>query len=278
MSKSKLLQLPVELINMIFDNLNILQTMIYLCLVHEYLGAVGERHVYDISIQLMAPWAGHRIICVGDYARDNDYPSAVRPYVQGWRHEKGTAQAKDTSLDSDSEQYESGFYSHMRWTYRRVYDKDDVPFIVKSKIIHPIKNELTPADEAKCTALLAGLRAMDKYPTTRSSVLANLSKREFVRGNAVDDLDKRRQPSELPMGWKHNGISLAQAMLSQICWSSDHSCALGTDCDRLTRGPWAGDRFEITTHEVLMQNKDVEWRDVSDEVCKWLEKLWADSW
>ena len=48
----------------------------------------------------------------------------------------------------------------------------------------------------------------------------------------------------------------------------------------LDRGPWAGDRFEITTSDRML--KRVEWHDISDKVVEILDKIWkseyGDDW
>lgn len=31
---------------------------------------------------MFASWAGHHVMCVGDYTRDNDYPASVKTIVR----------------------------------------------------------------------------------------------------------------------------------------------------------------------------------------------------
>ena len=45
-----MLQLPPELIRMIFNEVDGLRDAVYLCIAHEYLGTIGEREVYARSL------------------------------------------------------------------------------------------------------------------------------------------------------------------------------------------------------------------------------------
>lgn len=251
--------------------------MICLCLAHEYLGSVGEGYVYALSVELMAPWAGERIICLGDYARNDDYPDAVQLVIQSWK--KAMDAALSGKESTDSKKRYPDFRTHMLGTCRQVDGKDDIVAITDYYNLRHIEVSLTPADKAKCSKLLAGLKTINKFPSERESVLCNISKRVFVRGDAIKDLHNYCQERTNPRDRSpYYGISFAQAMLSQMCWSSDPTCAMAlsdSDCERLTRGPWAGDRLEIVTRGILLQR--LEWRDVTEEVCNWLEKLWKDS-
>ncbi|KAF8880061.1 hypothetical protein BD779DRAFT_1788734 [Infundibulicybe gibba] len=93
-------------------------------------------------------------------------------------------------------------------------------------------------------------------------VLLNISKRQYVRENAITHLD---------MMAGHRIAHLGHALLSHIYWSSQ-SHVLGCRKD-ICRGSWAGDAFEITTLDRMEQHSGVPWIDVSDEMASWLEEL-----
>ncbi|KAG8988825.1 hypothetical protein FRB94_000382 [Tulasnella sp. JGI-2019a] len=84
-----------------------------------------------------------------------------------------------------------------------------------------------------------------------AAVLCNLSKREYVRQQAVE---------------AHGCAGFGAFLLSRICWSSDSSVSMAYEGD-IHRGIWAGDRFEITTIDAL-RGGETNWKDISDEMGK----------
>lgn len=108
------------------------------------------------------------------------------------------------------------------------------------------------------------------------SVLCNLSKAEYVRG---DRLSKMKWV-DVEFNWTAE-LGLMHALLSRICWSTDDSISMvcGKEYkERLVKGPWAGDRFCIATL-VTMPNPRVakKWVDVTAEVDELLVHIWESN-
>ncbi|KIP01252.1 hypothetical protein PHLGIDRAFT_374740 [Phlebiopsis gigantea 11061_1 CR5-6] len=166
------------------------------------------------------------------------------------------------------------FYHFCRQNYSRgfeYFDVDDTLIAAYGRIA------LTKSEKQRLDNLLwHGVRNLVKMPPYRSRVLCNITKGVYVRADAVDDLAIRVSKTvKLGPGLT---ITLGQAMLSMICWSSDYSCALRCDSERLARGPWTGDAFRVTTFDRWNPKEDTRaWRDASDEVVQWLEELWKTS-
>lgn len=103
-------------------------------------------------------------------------------------------------------------------------------------------------------------------PTKPSpEVLCNISKGEYVRRAALPDIALDLE----------DDVSLAHALIVQVFWSSDPSCDFDIPeehHERILRGPWAGDRFCVTTRKNMPQLAPGvgRWRDVSDEVVGFL--------
>ncbi|KAF8880062.1 hypothetical protein BD779DRAFT_1803146 [Infundibulicybe gibba] len=96
-------------------------------------------------------------------------------------------------------------------------------------------------------------------------VLLNISKRQYVRENAIAHLN---MADHGPAGCMAH---LGHALLSHICWSSQPN---GLGCrEDICRGSWAGSAFEITTLDRMEQHGGKPWIDVSDEMVGWLEEL-----
>lgn len=260
-SRSKLLHLPTELVEMIFDEINDWAEAIFLCLAHEWLGAIGERRVYEIVLESLAPWAGKRIACVSKYTRDDDWPPQLRPYLDAWGQ-----QLEDSGGRNETRE----FYTFVEKRYRRLHG---VPWLYGLMQRRFKGSNLTVYDMRKCKRLSEGVDKLEKSNRVGPSrVLCNLSKGEFVRESAVEDLR-----SLVLTGEKErllSSIDLGQVLLSMICWASSDWCAMSVDCKRLSRGPWAGDQFELIELDKLREG--MTWRDVTEEVLVWVEELWRD--
>ncbi|TBU45172.1 hypothetical protein BD309DRAFT_989711 [Dichomitus squalens] len=99
------------------------------------------------------------------------------------------------------------------------------------------------------------------------NILCNLSKSEFVREDTL---------VELIRGWHR--VTLAHALLSRICWSTEPSISMVCKAkyrDILVQGPWAGDRFRIVSADSMPAPKvGTEWKDVTKDVNRLLRHLW----
>ncbi|KAI0758182.1 hypothetical protein C8Q74DRAFT_1373214 [Fomes fomentarius] len=95
-----------------------------------------------------------------------------------------------------------------------------------------------------------------------TEVVCNLSKREYICTERLD-------PS-MHLGVEH-------ALLSQICWSDDQDVSMICSkqvAQQLVHGPWAGDKFCVTTLESMPSAEGREWKDVSARANKLLHHLW----
>ncbi|KAI0758206.1 hypothetical protein C8Q74DRAFT_1373235 [Fomes fomentarius] len=96
-----------------------------------------------------------------------------------------------------------------------------------------------------------------------TEVVCNLVKREYICTAPLD-------PS------MHLGVE--QALLSQICWLDDWSVSIASSekaATKLVQGPWAGDKFCITTLESMPPaGEGRQWKDVSARANKFLYHLW----
>ncbi|EDR04036.1 uncharacterized protein LACBIDRAFT_330974 [Laccaria bicolor S238N-H82] len=67
-------------------------------------------------------------------------------------------------------------------------------------------------------------------------ILRNLTKKQYVRDDPTS-------------------TTLGTVLLARICWSSDPSRSMAYEGHDLTRGVWAGDRFDITTLDRLEEDE-----------------------
>ncbi len=225
-----------------------------LCLADGRLLSLGFFRVLHLQKSVFANWAGDRVVFLGDCTRDNDYPISLQQLV-------------DSTLErwpiSNPETFQFGF-----------------SFLISNTYIPCTESTLTPGEyHLKRNNLEEDQAAFEmlitpRYHSSQPWVLCNLSKNEYVRADAIAALTKSDGATPFIKG----AINLSHALLSRICWSSDSQIAMNYEGD-LHRGPWAGDRFEVTTMNKL---KGEEWRDISGEIVEILEKIWkfeyGDHW
>ncbi|KAF2175322.1 hypothetical protein K469DRAFT_684011 [Zopfia rhizophila CBS 207.26] len=72
-AKLLLLNLPTELHNLVFNDLDI-EDVLNLSLTNRYFWSIGRKHIQTYFMSFLGPWAGENIVCVGQYIEAGDYP------------------------------------------------------------------------------------------------------------------------------------------------------------------------------------------------------------
>ncbi|KAF9075690.1 hypothetical protein BDP27DRAFT_1358335 [Rhodocollybia butyracea] len=211
-------------------------------------------------------WAGSRIICLGEYARD--LPQGLlseedmeklkeklkeKPRIQNRR--RRVAELGDVTED-DSE-----IEDEMK--------KEDIADVTLLRLVTSDSSRLRTWELVDAGPVARAWLSLDlstftlrRAPSTSPSdcwMLRNLTKKEFViksQGGTTD--------------------GLLQVLLSLISWSNDSSLSTRfdeTDAEKLIRGPWAGDRIEATLHSLHEHGENPDWKNITDEVLKFVERL-----
>ncbi|GBE85499.1 hypothetical protein SCP_0800160 [Sparassis crispa] len=68
------LELPGEILLCIFDEVDDLHDAICLGLTNTALRSVGHKRIQRLIVETTAPWAGYRIVCLGEYMHNDDLP------------------------------------------------------------------------------------------------------------------------------------------------------------------------------------------------------------
>ncbi|KAK0441245.1 uncharacterized protein EV420DRAFT_1769065 [Desarmillaria tabescens] len=171
------------------------------------LGDVFSDDFNHIMSLLAGPWAGCRVICIGDYM--GQCPPSVLTSEEA-------AEINDLdNSDCDNSEMPT-LYTFSGWYYRRIRSRGSVDL--------------------------------------RGMVLRNLTKRVYVRRDVVIEELKR----------SGRGGDIGNILLTNICWSDDSSCSMMLD---LTRGAWAGDRFDVVPLSSVEDEKE-EWEDVTEDQVK----------
>ncbi|KAI0042903.1 hypothetical protein FA95DRAFT_1563843 [Auriscalpium vulgare] len=232
------LALPTDIILMIFHELEDWVDAMCLCVAHPILEVIGSPHADALGLAWQAPWIGHRLVCVGDYARTDDLPD-------GMLTEEETQELRTGDADSD---YRPTLYGA---DYKSVYLYE----------VHRVIGywDMNSRDRAKLRELFDPSYDNDEW------VLCNLSKQEFVLSRTIKDFTGDNTKGLFGT----TQIGLGTVLLSRICWSSDEGGTTYYDDEDLHihRGAWAGDRFRVTSVEKFEETENrADWADVGAQV------------
>jgi hypothetical protein len=128
---------------------------------------------------------------------------------------------------------------------------------------------LYASDQYKRIHGISSAHARAYFPSDRPWVLRNLTKREYIRADALALYPDECEGPFIGVPGVRPG--LGEVVMSRIAWSSDFSdeCYYGQG---ITRGVWAGDRFDIRavgTVDLDGENEfEKPWKDVSAEVAR----------
>ena len=259
------MDIPTDILELIFEEFgpDDVRAVISLSLTNTYLREVGQRRLWELMSLFHAPWWLERLICLGDYADGDDLPADI---FMGEEEEKTLTgniivdgQSEGARLyEASGRNYINDRMARLEWD-RMCYDAytDDL----STKERHMIKEMVTPDF------------SWDGRPETEW-ILCNWTMAEYVRADAIAELTGYQCSGP----WTHSSLSLGHVLLTQICWSADPSAAMSYE-GPITRGPWAGHYFGITTVDNL--SKDINcinkqpWTDVTEKIVKEVLEIWG---
>ncbi|RPD58378.1 hypothetical protein L227DRAFT_654768 [Lentinus tigrinus ALCF2SS1-6] len=208
-----------------------------------------------------AGWYGCRIACIGDYARIDDLPDQIMNATQ-------RAQLKKTAESHEDGEAYAGLLSRGDKFTSLYLGMNTWPLALRQRL-----HSMTKGDRSLYCAAVSVT-----YPHRDNWALFNVTKKVYVRASALAELAGK--PADEQPFLPNCRVDLGHALLLRIAWSYDDSVALQTDID-IHRGPWAGDRFFISTMDrpAPWYNSDFllkGWTDVSDEIVKDLKEIYED--
>ena len=279
-------QLAIELIDMIFEKIDDLYDAMMLGLTHDTLMVIGWKHIRELLLQAIAPWAGGRIICVGDYG--DDLPEGVisESEQQKLRELAGLDSESDESESHNSESNNSERNNPERNNPESNNSKSDEPETgnqaAQFNLYHIAGSTFRSAGRGfeldykriwglslkESRVVHQIIEQREGYHWEKGWVLMNLSKKEYVKSKTASSI--------LPKMKATDARCFGQFVLLRVCWSSDNTSVMESSQGPLNRGVWAGDRFKIVTAAVFETRTSSEWKDVSVEVTVWLKKVLCD--
>ncbi|KZV79620.1 hypothetical protein EXIGLDRAFT_846375 [Exidia glandulosa HHB12029] len=294
-SKSVLFQkLALELIEMVFAaNNDDFDTNACLALTCRRAWDIGAVKFFTPHLEpCRGSWNGDRVIIFGHYARFNDLPDGIFTAEEQTFIDDALAAAQRT---------EDPGYATMsvckRFVYGRCVRLED-PLSYRRPIHHLLRKDVLAdqwaftvrearsridwngtgfidADEGEWEyreppdILNEGIKTYEVATHLADTVLRNLTTKEYVRGEAFAQSLADAEAEDWDIRWDFGDL-----LAMRICWSYDPSASLAYDRG-ITRGRWAGHRFDIVLKDALPHDADgnvlPEWTDVSDAI---LDDAW----
>lgn len=281
--------LPTELLLLIFEEIRSLDDLIAFCIAHDILGAVGEDTLVKRIDHALSEWnwAGDRVLCLGDSCQDDDLPPSVQVDVGRIT----TTLTRNTRADSAGADHSFIHFVHDHFTPPDLGHLGAGPdhgvagplgsLWLNGRVRAWSGAATMPArDQVKLDRILGMLAEAVRFPDVEGDdiVLCNLSKAEYVRGSAVKKL------RDIVDSDDYNPYTvffdLGIIALAYTAWSSDPTCSYNhLDYQsqlNLTRGKWAGDRFEVVQFDDM--SRELVWKDTTEEAIEWLCELCEYDW
>ncbi|KAJ3542256.1 hypothetical protein NM208_g4199 [Fusarium decemcellulare] len=237
---SPLIRLPQEIVDLIIPHLHNDQyneDLVCLALTCSYFFRLVAHDIQKTIRKDTGPWAGDRIIFVGDYATGYPDNIATPEEAAEW------AKLGRNPLYGVGEKVEAeGRHAAMRSLFR------EEPFIIWGKCLQAMRQRLDENDGSiqRFERLRKLLMSVPKHlePAKRQGVLRNLVTKQYIRDQTLAESDY--------------AYSLGEALLCYITWTEDPSGLEGLPLE----GEWAGHRFDVTIMDEVTGD---EWTDVSQE-------------
>lgn len=274
----KFSSLAAELHYLIFEKLDITDVL-SLGLTNRYFWSIGRRHIQTYFMSFLGPWAGKRILCVGDYVEAGDHPPGLFTEDEERSMENKLRQQllEEEELLGEEEQ----LMTLANWTYVYATIRVKFPSTLFTQLLsgNDYKQycRMSYSDRSEVREIV-NPEFSQFYPKDQPWILRNLKTREYVRSDAI-----ALRP-EYIHGPNIDVIGFGEVVLSRICWSSDPSVNInGRKYNRnIHRGIWAGHCFDITTRAQHEERVNEEWKDISEEVAKEIANIWeseyGDDW
>ena len=268
-----LVTLPNELLIEVFDRLD-LGSCVRLCFTSVQLWEVGWPYVQRRITTYMGTWAGSRIICLGDECAQQDLPTGFLTTEEWEILDQGLPEDQTEYDDSDPENSEPGdrgsdnaatepgpasLLDFFDRGFREIYTEPVYPleYCDDDDLLFKKAFRLPASKQDKAIGLLLGRDRKDYYPNTETWILCNLITQEYVQGDEI--WAALGEPGPSPCGLHSGFPGLGEALLYRICWSTQSR-------EGLTRGVWAGHRFEICTKTRHAARSSEGWTDVTSEI------------
>lgn len=220
-------RLPTELHELIFAHLASIEDLICLSVTSRYFWDIGCKHILRYYTSLLGRWAGHNIICIGDYVDAGNYPPNLfsaeeeqelnHMKVGSGRYCLDSSAGSDTTADSQP---------------LTLYDRAIEPlgtieevvglYQTSTRTLHAcMRRSLSsnrPSDIKRHPELV--ILNPPHYPPNQLWIRRNLTAKEFVLPTAV------ALKPEYINGPFIRGLGFGEVVMVRTCWTSEYGVAM----------------------------------------------------
>ena len=255
---------------MIFDKLNIVEAFCF-TLAAQRFWKIGWPYVEKKLMSFMGPWAGHRLVCLGEGPIE-DFPPHMLSEDEKEELAKGL-DADEYDDDKDGKLHAGSPVDLSLLVYSRYYEAEpDVPpfrlILTLQKIARYQMRNMSRPMISRVPNFLDFDHFSEFFLDDRKWVLRNLTTHEFIRSEALAGNSSQTGRHIKDLGFEH-------LVLSRTFWSSSSTNAT-FNSRSVNRGIWAGHRLEITTlnRHAKSTLSDEAWKDISEDAVEDLIQLW----
>ncbi|KAJ8127848.1 hypothetical protein O1611_g5789 [Lasiodiplodia mahajangana] len=273
---SGLCSLPVELHHRIFFFIPFIDDVVSLGMTNQYFLSIALHYMEDYYVSSLGAWAGKNLVAVGEYVQPGDFPPGL---FSAEELEAEFEAFRQLQIDvPDYKEYDAEFVPEEPFTlWHFTCQKVSEP----SGLEYPINRAMRLRTHCRHR----GMRRDSAWPSVEEHmyvdtqaylprdeqwILRNLTTKQIVRSEAI-----ALSPDYI-QGPHMEFLGFGEVLLSRIAWSTDPSVNM-KDTTNISRGVWAGHRFDITTrskHET--ETGGDGWIDVSDEVKTEIADIWEN--
>ncbi|UKZ74037.1 hypothetical protein TrVFT333_001691 [Trichoderma virens FT-333] len=268
--------LPCEVHQLIFDHIEYIEDVICLGVTNRYFWALSRQHFHDHYASSRGLWAGENIVCVGENVEPGDYPPGLFSEEElDELRERTTDIPPYDEYNPDEVAHPAEPFTLYHFTFPSISDMDkDID--AKSESYRTLLNcrgrgsQEDPVFRQKWGDLV--FEESTYFPQDEPWILRNLTTKEFVRSEAI------ALKPEYIHGPNIDLLGFGEVIMSRISWSSSSSISMNDPCN-ISRGVWAGHRFDITTlAKHRHEDKVREWTDASEEVANEIASIWESDY
>ncbi|KAL7916152.1 hypothetical protein GGI35DRAFT_431942 [Trichoderma velutinum] len=275
------LNLPVELLRLIFNRIARIEDVVCLGLASRYFWAIARDYVHEHYASFFGQWAGEHIVNVGDDVLPGDYPPGLFS-----KEEMNELNERITTIpisDEEDEEDEDDDMDYVMMPFRLYHfslscvssqhedtnlSEASISLYVECRNRRKFKYD--PAFKSTLREIVA--EEITYFPQEQPWILRNSTTREFVRSEAI------ALSPEFIHGPFIDVLGFGEVILSRICWSK-RPCPGVESAIPIHRGVWAGHKFDITTLAAhRLGTIETEWSDVSEEVASEIAKIWKSQY
>jgi hypothetical protein len=248
-----------------------------LCLAHtcRYFWVIGLRRLVQIGNSYVAPWAGDRIVCIGNHTKS--LPPTVEFPMDILNALNSDKRSSHLSIRAKFEE----IYLLSPLDYFELRNSPDTIRQLDACVASATSFGTNSTIGRELLNWSRYLRSFtfSQIDTSLVWALRNLDTGEYITSKGIA-MNKSNVAGASSRGEQ---VDLLSVLMYRTAWSTtDHT---GSKHRKLHQGPWIGHRFDVTTVDLIHADGRMSWKDITAEVKEELYniavsdgKSWAEAY